>query len=168
DLLLVSHKRDRAFETGRPTGREQLLRIGTDARRARYGKLDIKPAVGAARHAVFATASRMGLRGVNDLVGGFGGALICDLRHGSLLDGRSESSLKGRAPYLVRLMQRPVAAREWTAAISCVREQIGSTPRRRARQRCLPMMQPSMNIITRRPSCSSSLRRYPRDTASAC
>src|SRR5262245_29955607 len=36
-----------------------------------------------------------------------------------------------------------------------------------ARQRCLPMMQPSMNIMTARPSCSSSLKRYPLDVASA-
>jgi hypothetical protein len=34
-------------------------------------------------------------------------------------------------------------------------------------QRCLPIMQPSMNIIARRPSCSSSLKRYPLDVASA-
>ena len=34
-LLLASYKPNRTFEAGRPAGSEQLLRIGTDVRRAR-------------------------------------------------------------------------------------------------------------------------------------
>src|SRR5262245_53261848 len=91
DLPLVSNDADRAFETCRPSSRKQLFRIGANARRPRKRKLDIEPAVGTARHAVFAAAGRMSLRRINHLVGGFDGALICNLRHGSLLEAEAEA-----------------------------------------------------------------------------
>ena len=53
DFSLVGGKRDRAFETGRPTGSKQLLRVRADARGTRSRKLDVQTVIGATGYAVF-------------------------------------------------------------------------------------------------------------------
>src|SRR5215470_6986753 len=85
DLLLAGHKADRTFETGRPTGGEQLLRIGADARRAGGRKPDVQAPVGAARRAVLPPTAGVGLGRVHDLSGAGRGAFSGGLAHGALL-----------------------------------------------------------------------------------
>src|SRR4030088_1453978 len=82
DLPLVRGESDRAFEAGRPASREELLRIGADARRTGKRKLDVEPAVGAARDAVFTAADSVDLCRVDD--GCLGAALFLKLGHGAL------------------------------------------------------------------------------------
>src|SRR5262245_28428571 len=84
DLLSLGRNSERAFETGRPAGSEQLLRIGARARRSGGRQLDVELAVGASRHTVFAAAGGVGLGRVDHLAGG---SLLLECCHGSLLDG---------------------------------------------------------------------------------
>src|SRR3954454_9133778 len=60
DLPLAGRDFHRAFEAGRPAGREQLLGIGTDAVAARRRQLDIQTAVGTARYPVLPPATGAG------------------------------------------------------------------------------------------------------------
>src|SRR6202161_4862432 len=52
DFPVAGRKRNRALETRRPPGGQQLLRIGADARRAGNRKSNVKTAIRAARDAV--------------------------------------------------------------------------------------------------------------------
>src|SRR5437660_12617002 len=83
-LALASCEPDRAFEACRPAGRKKLFRIGADTRRAGRRNLDIEPAVGAARNAIFAAADGVGFRRVDHLAELLGGVRL-EMSHGSLL-----------------------------------------------------------------------------------
>jgi hypothetical protein len=61
DLPFAGRKPDRTFETRRPAGGEQLLRIGADARRAGGRKLDVEVTVRAAGGTVFPPTGGTGL-----------------------------------------------------------------------------------------------------------
>lgn len=76
DLLSSGREREGAFETRRPAGGEQLLRIGSDAGRAGGRQLDIQMSVRAARSAAFPPASGVRPGSVDD---------FSDLRHRATL-----------------------------------------------------------------------------------
>ena len=61
NLSFASRQPECAFETGRPTRREQLLRICAGARRTRERNLNVEAAVRAMRGAVFAPPGGVGL-----------------------------------------------------------------------------------------------------------
>ena len=76
NLSSASRKRDRTFKAGRPGSGEQLLRIGTDAFRARGRQPDVEKTVRAARDPILTAADGVGLSRVDDLD---------DLAHGASL-----------------------------------------------------------------------------------
>src|SRR5262245_3344900 len=82
DLLPLSNDAEGTFETGRPAGGKQLLRIGAGPLRTGRRNSDFELSVGTARRAVFAASGGVRLRGVDHLVSGAGDALLCESSHG--------------------------------------------------------------------------------------
>ena len=84
NLLLRGNDGHRAFEAGRPAGREQLLGIGAGAWRTGHRELDVQTVVAGARFAFIAAARGMHLGRIQQLRGRRGG-LCRGIGHEGLL-----------------------------------------------------------------------------------